>query len=122
MKLLVSNGKTLDVRDVGPCLIQVRARSGGPPIKLHGFHLMSDDEARDKLREVMGSGHYDWERFDEQKPNPIFDDPRYQKVKELVTKYGPAPEGAIIPRRIFLEAGFTNEEINKHHSLGKSLR
>lgn len=62
MKLLFGNGKTLEVRDIGPSLITVRARPDGPPIKLNGYHMMTDEEAREKLKELMGSGHYDWEK------------------------------------------------------------
>ena len=63
MKLLVGNGRTLDVRDVGPCLMQVRARPDGPPIKVNGYQLVGDDEARETLRELLGSGLYDHTTF-----------------------------------------------------------
>lgn len=59
MKLFIGNGRTLDVRDVGPVMIQLSARKNGPPIKLNGHHLMSDDEARDVLRDLLSTGLYD---------------------------------------------------------------
>ena len=63
MKLLVGNGRTLEVRDLSPILIQIRARANGPPIKVNGCRLMEDEEAREILRELIGSGWYDHRKF-----------------------------------------------------------
>jgi hypothetical protein len=59
---------------------------------------------------------------EEEKPS-LKDDPRYEKVKELVAK-NPSLAGvvAVIPRKIWREAGFTDEEIDERHSLGRNLR
>ncbi len=50
-------------------------------------------------------------------------DPRYARVLELVRE-NPPPDGvrAVIPRVFYREAGFTDEEIDAQHSLGKNLK
>lgn len=58
MKLLVGNGKTLEVRDVGPVIFELSARVGGPPIKFNGSKIMDEDEARGVLRELLATGLY----------------------------------------------------------------
>ena len=60
MKLIHSNGKLLEVRDVGPVVFRLRA--GEIPIKVNGHHLMEDDAARDLLRELLATGWYEGER------------------------------------------------------------
>jgi hypothetical protein len=59
MKLVYGNGKVLEVRDAGPCLMKFQVRPGGPPIKVNGYRLLGDDEARDLVRDLLGSGLYD---------------------------------------------------------------
>jgi hypothetical protein len=48
MKLVISNGKELEVREVGP--------AGAVPIKLHGRFVLEDAEARDLLSELRKAG------------------------------------------------------------------
>lgn len=62
MKLLRSDGAEMIVRDVGPVLMTVRRRSGGPPIKLNGTFVLEDAAARETLKEIMVTGWYDWEK------------------------------------------------------------
>jgi hypothetical protein len=50
MKLVKCDGKTLEVRDVGPVLYRLMASA--VPIKVNGWHLMTDDEARQLLEEL----------------------------------------------------------------------
>jgi hypothetical protein len=70
---------------------------------------------RDWLDEAVGSLA--------RKPS-LADDPRYAKVRELAKRYLPPEVGAfwVIPRCFYLEAGFTDEEINERHSLGRNFR
>ena len=65
MKLLVGNGRTLDVFDVGPSLMHVKARADGPPIKVNGYRMLTDEKARELLREILGTGLYDHTTFNE---------------------------------------------------------
>jgi hypothetical protein len=44
MKLIKSNGRRLEVRDVGDVVYELI--SNGVPIKLHGTILLDDEEAR----------------------------------------------------------------------------
>lgn len=60
MKLVVGNGRILEVRDVGPVVYRLRA--GDVPIKFHGFRLMEDDDARDAVRAARDTGLYREER------------------------------------------------------------
>jgi hypothetical protein len=55
MKLLVGNGHTLTVYDLGEPIMRLRAV--GAPIKLHGYHLLEEDRARERLREVLAAGN-----------------------------------------------------------------
>src|SRR5258708_3149592 len=55
-KLLHGTGKTLEVRDVGPVLFRLTA--GAVPIKVNGYHVVEDDEARAALRDLLASGLY----------------------------------------------------------------
>lgn len=45
VKLVISNGKELEVRDVGPVVYRLEART--VPIKCNGRLLLDDDAARD---------------------------------------------------------------------------
>ena len=54
VKLLTSNGRELEVRDVGPVVYRLVA--GDVPIKLHGRFVLDDDAARDLLRELREAG------------------------------------------------------------------
>jgi hypothetical protein len=62
MKLVVSNGRVLEVRDAGAVVYRVRQRAGGPPIKVNGKFLMDDEEARGVLRELLEAKCYDTEK------------------------------------------------------------
>ena len=53
MKLLHGNGKELTVYDLGPAVYRLRA--GRVPIKLHGWMILEDDEAREKVRELLAA-------------------------------------------------------------------
>jgi len=50
VKLVTGDGRTLNVRDVGPILVEYRA--DGVPIKFHRTAVLSDEEARHVLKEV----------------------------------------------------------------------
>jgi hypothetical protein len=56
VKLLHSDGRTLEIRDVGPPIMRLRA--GTVPLKLNGWHIKDDDEARDIIRELLATGLY----------------------------------------------------------------
>lgn len=57
MKLLRCDGKTLEVRDVSEVIYRLLARD--VPIKLNGWRLVSDDEARSILTELRALDLYD---------------------------------------------------------------
>lgn len=57
MKLIRSTGLVLEVRDVGPVIFRLTA--GAVPIKANGYAVVEDDEARDRLRDLMRSGLYE---------------------------------------------------------------
>lgn len=59
MKLVRGNGKEVTVRDIGPVLMTIRSRSGGPPIKHNKWQILEDDAARDLVRELLQTGLYD---------------------------------------------------------------
>lgn len=63
MKLLYGNGKVLEARDVGPVLVRFLARVGGPPIKFNGYILCTNEEARDKLKDIIRTNLYDREEL-----------------------------------------------------------
>jgi hypothetical protein len=54
VKLLHSNGRTLEVRDVGPPLYRLRA--GAAPLKHNGWSVVEDSEARAILRAYLAEG------------------------------------------------------------------
>lgn len=56
MKLVYSNGKKLEVYDLGSPVIAFRAHE--VPLKYNGYRIVQDDAARDIVREVLKSGHY----------------------------------------------------------------
>lgn len=56
MKLLRCDGRVLEVRDVGPVLLRVRARE--IPVKGDPWRIVEDDEARRAVREVLATGLY----------------------------------------------------------------
>lgn len=62
MKLLVGDGRTLVVYDLGPIVMRVTTRPGGPPIKLNGRFVLDDDAARATIRAILSVGAYDNER------------------------------------------------------------
>jgi hypothetical protein len=47
----------LEVRDVGPIVFSLRA--GEVPIKVNGFEILEDDQARKLLRELIATGLYE---------------------------------------------------------------
>ena len=57
MKLVHCDGRTLEVRDLGPVIFRLTA--GHIPIKVNGHRIMDDGEARDLLRDLLSSGIYD---------------------------------------------------------------
>lgn len=52
MKIIHCDGKTLEIRDAGPVIMRLLAPSG-QPIKLNGWRLLEDDEAREVLRGLL---------------------------------------------------------------------
>jgi hypothetical protein len=59
VKLVRGNGREVTVRDVGPVLMTIRSRPDGPPIKVNGWQVLEDDDARHLVRHLLQSGHYD---------------------------------------------------------------
>lgn len=57
MKLIACDGRRLEVRDVGPVIVELRAP--GVPIKAHGTRVVEDAEARALLRELLATGLYE---------------------------------------------------------------
>lgn len=57
MKLLYGNGKVFEIRDVGPVIFRLTA-GAQVPIKFNDCRVVEDDEARDRCRELLGSGLY----------------------------------------------------------------
>jgi hypothetical protein len=57
LKIIHCNGRELTVRDAPPPIFRLRANS--VPIKLNGWRLMEDAEARLLLRELLDSKLYE---------------------------------------------------------------
>ncbi len=57
MKLIHSTGRELEVRDVSDVVFRLRA--GAVPIKLNGWRIVEDAEARATIRELMATGLYE---------------------------------------------------------------
>lgn len=57
MKLLVSNGLQLEARDVGDIMLRLYSTAGRPLPILN--EIISDTEARDKIRDLLATGHYE---------------------------------------------------------------
>lgn len=49
MKILIGNGKELEVRDIGPPIFKMKLNSKTNMIPLHGYKIMSEDAARQFL-------------------------------------------------------------------------
>lgn len=56
MKLIWSDGRTLEIRDCGPVLYSLRA--GDVPIKVNGYEILEDDQARKLLRDLLDTRLY----------------------------------------------------------------
>ena len=54
MKLLHCDGKELQVWDLGPLLMRLRA--GITPIKLNGYFMETDADARARIRALLDAG------------------------------------------------------------------
>jgi hypothetical protein len=54
MKLIKSNGKRLEVRDVGPVIYTLIA--GTTPIKCNGYFILEDEIAREVVRDLKKYG------------------------------------------------------------------
>lgn len=61
MKLLRSNGRVLEVYDIGPILMRISTIN--LPLKENGLHILDDDQAREKVRELIDSNLYDVRSF-----------------------------------------------------------
>jgi hypothetical protein len=60
MKLIRSTGRDLEVFDIsGPVF---RLKAGPVPIKLNGWRIVEDDEARAIVKEQLATGLYHQER------------------------------------------------------------
>jgi hypothetical protein len=60
LKLIRSNGRELEVREVGPAIFRLHARN--VPIKLNGWRIVGDEEARSIVREQLATGLYEHDR------------------------------------------------------------
>jgi hypothetical protein len=58
MKLLRGNGKFLEVYNI-PDPPVMRLEAFGAPLMFHGWALLEDDAARERLREIMAPGNYE---------------------------------------------------------------
>jgi hypothetical protein len=56
LKLIICNGRELEVRDLGPPLLRLRA--GAVPIKINGHLVVEDDEARRQIAALLATGLY----------------------------------------------------------------
>lgn len=54
MKLLHCDGKECRVWDLGPLLMRLRA--GPLPMRLNGYFIETDDEARARIRALLDAG------------------------------------------------------------------
>ena len=61
MKLIQCNGEILT--ELGPVIYALRATTA--PIKLHGLRVLTDDAAREVLREVHAGGNVERAEEDE---------------------------------------------------------
>lgn len=61
MKLIRSNGKVLEVYDIGPLLMTVTKIN--VPMKENGWQMIEDDVARHKMRDIIDSNLYDVKAF-----------------------------------------------------------
>lgn len=59
MKLVRCNGHQLTVYDLGEPLMVICTRPDGPPIKHNGTAILEDEAARDILKDLLRSGHYE---------------------------------------------------------------
>jgi hypothetical protein len=58
MKLLISSGRELTIRDVGDKVL-MEFHAGRVPLMPHGWHLLEDDDARVLVRDILDSGLYE---------------------------------------------------------------
>jgi len=56
MKLVYSNGKKLEIYDLGEPLMKFRA--GAVPIKYNGYRIVKDEVAKDIARDLLSLGVY----------------------------------------------------------------
>ena len=56
MKYLYSNGRTLEVRDIGPVLVSLTA--GTTPLPIHPASIIEDAAARDLVRCLLDTRAY----------------------------------------------------------------
>lgn len=61
MKLLRSNGRHLEIYDLGPLLMRISTIN--LPIKENGWKVIDDDQARAKVRALIDSDLYDVKAF-----------------------------------------------------------
>jgi hypothetical protein len=61
MKLLRSNGRILEIYDIGPVLMRISAIN--LPLKENGLHIVSDDQVREKVSDLIDSDLYDVRSF-----------------------------------------------------------
>ena len=57
MKLLKSDGRLLEVFDLGPCIHRLKAAFG--PIKLHGLFILDDAVAKDWVKQLGAAQNND---------------------------------------------------------------
>jgi len=56
MKLIFSNGRKLEIRDVGPIIVSFHMQN--IPLKYNGFHLVEDEKAQAEMRSLINSKLY----------------------------------------------------------------
>ena len=61
MKLIKSNGRILEIYDIGP--LRMRITKINLPIKENGWQMVEDDIARARIREIIDSDLYDVKAF-----------------------------------------------------------
>lgn len=61
MKLLRSNGRVLEIHDIGPILMRISTIN--LPLKENGLHILDDDQVREKVQAIIDSDLYDVRSF-----------------------------------------------------------
>ena len=56
MKILIGNGKRIEVREISEPIYEILLKEGGGMLPIHGHKILSDDEARRELTRIKRFG------------------------------------------------------------------